>query len=186
MNEWDWPLILQSITVVAITITAIFAIRTYYKAKSNEDKTDGKWQGEVNSDRKIFKEFMKEIKEKWDNIDKKLWKIAEDIAVLKTQQQITKTNSPISLTELGQKVSKEIDAKIFAKEEAKKIVDQLPSKSPYTIQEFAFEYVKNLEPDDELLLKLENSAFINGITLPMAKEALAVELRDALLKEVNI
>lgn len=150
------------------------------------------WVTKVNTDRNDFKNFMGEVKEQLQTINDRLWDISGDItllkadvSILKTQQKITQTNSPISLTELGQKVSEEIDAREFAKEEAKRLIDQIPSKSPYTVQEFAFDYIKKLEPQDELLLKLENSAFNNGITLPMVKEALAVELRDALLKMIN-
>ena len=59
----------------------------------------GKWTGEVNSDRDRFNKFIKEVR---DDIKTILSRIPPSVVV---------GSSPLRLTELGEKISKEIHAK---------------------------------------------------------------------------
>ena len=84
MNPTYWALGLSATVVIA-------AISFAYKY--------GKWQGEVDNDRNNFKEFIKEVRSDVKEILSRL--PAKPIS----------SSSPIRLTELGERISKKIDAK---------------------------------------------------------------------------
>ena len=149
--NWFW------VVVVALTIlTAIFKF--------------GKWFGEVNSDRKQFREFMDEMKTKIDDILSRL------------QPTPITSASPIRLTELGKRISENISAKSWANETAKQIVDETKDMDSLQIQEVSFHRAKSFEPDAELLQKMRDSAFEEGIELDRVRDVFGVELRDCLLR----
>ena len=108
----------------------------------------GKWTGEVNSDRDRFNKFIKEVR---DDIKTILSRIPPSVVV---------GSSPLRLTELGGKISKEIHAKEWAKEIANDLIESVKNKQPYEIQETCIQYIDDdFDPDDDLNIKLNASAY---------------------------
>ena len=66
----------------------------------------GAWYGQVNSDRKSFKELMKEIKDDISGIRDNIQKIFDRLPLPPTAASA----SPAQLTEFGEKVARGIDA----------------------------------------------------------------------------
>lgn len=129
----------------------------------------GKWQGEVDNDRNNFKEYMKEVRSDIKEILSRL--PAKPIS----------SSSPIRLTELGERISKKIDAKSWAKNTAQEMIEETEGMDSLKIQEESFNKAKNFEPNETLLQNMRDSAFQEGIDLEGVKDVLGVELRDQLL-----
>lgn len=155
MNPVYWALGI-SITVLLAVIGGAFKF--------------GSWYGVVNSDRDNFREFMSEVRSDIKQILGRL-----------PVKPIT-SSSPIKLTELGQRISTNIDAKLWAQETAKKLIRETNGMDSFQIQDHSFEYVKNLNLDESLLKKMRNSAFQEGINLDGVKDVMGIELRDCLLQ----
>lgn len=77
----------------------------------------GKWYGEVNHDRKSFKEFMNEVR---DDIKEILKRMPDPSPV--------QSKSPIQLTDFGENKSNTILAVDWAKNEAKNLIDDARGK----------------------------------------------------------
>ncbi len=132
----------------------------------------GKWYGEVNSDRSNFKEFMNEVGAKLDKIFEHL-----------PPPSPLATGSPIRLTDLGQRISRETSAGKWADDEFEMILDKTQGKDEFEIQTIAFEHALNFEPSEELLARMRASAFDNGPKLEGVRQVLGVVLRDRILSE---
>ena len=130
----------------------------------------GSWYGQVNSDRKRFDQFMEEVRKDIKNIFDRLPPLP------------TKEASPIRLSEHGERISKDIDAKAWAEKVTHKLIGQTKSMTPFQVQEFSFDYANAFEPDDALLVKMQQSSFETGIDLEGVRRVLGVELRDRLLQ----
>ena len=154
-----------SVTVALVTALFTFAVLVF---------KFGSWYGEVNSDRKMFKEFMREIRKNINDILDRL------------SPPPTISESPIRLSELGERISKNIGAKAWAAEVAQELVDQARGMDPFQVQTLSFDHAKSFEPDDELLAKMRQSAYEAGIDLEGVERVLGVELRDNLLQLNNL
>lgn len=132
MNSAYWAL--------GISVTVVIAVITFaYKF--------GKWQGEVDGDRKRFNNFIEEIRKDIKNILSRL------------PPSPTTSASPIHLTQLGERISKNLDAESWAEKIAKEMVDQTLDMDSLQIQEESFKKAKSFEPDETLLKNMRNSAF---------------------------
>lgn len=139
------------------------------------------WMQQVNSDRDVFKDFIKEIREEIKNIHSKIDKIIGRI-----DNVTISSGSPLHLTELGEKICNEIQARQWAETAAAEFVERVIEKQPYEIQEFCFSYVKEeYEPDPDLSSKIGMAAYENGIDKDGVLDVLAIELRDALIHLVK-
>ena len=130
----------------------------------------GRWVGEVNSDRKSFKESMAEVRKDLKEIlDRLPSKVASNV-------------SPIRLTELGKRVSEAINARRLAGELAQSLLPQAEGKRPHEISRICSDYVNDtFKPSAEQLDRFEAVAYQEGITLSEVSQVIAVELRDHLL-----
>ena len=154
MNLEYWALGI-SVTVVLVAIT--FAYRY------------GKWQGEADSDRQGFSKFIEEIR-----------KDIKDILGRLPPSPTTSAN-PIKLTEIGERMSRDIDAKVWAAKIANEMANQTKDMDSLEIQEESFKKAKNFQPNESLLQKMRDSAFQEGINLDGVRDVLGVGLRDHLL-----
>ena len=130
----------------------------------------GRWVGEVNSDRKSFKEFMAEVrKDIREILDRLPSRVASNV-------------SPIRLTELGKRVAEAINARQLAGEVAQSLLPQTEGKRPHEIARICSDYVNDtFQPSAEQLDRFEAVAYLEGITLSEVSQVIAVELRDHLL-----
>ena len=154
MNSAYWALGI-SVTVVSAAITFAYKF--------------GKWRAEVDSDRIRFSKFMEEIR--------------SDIKDILSRIPSSPTNSasPIQLTDIGERISKNINAKSWAEKVANKMVEQTKGFDLLKIQEESFEKAQSFEPDEILLQNMRDAAFQEGINLDGVRKVLGVELRDCLL-----
>ena len=97
---------------------------------------------------------------------------------------ISKSKSARALSDLGCKISKEIDAKKLAHSLAPKLAERSKFMGEYDVQELCYEYVRyEYKPDPEIEEKMKSSAYHNnGISVHSVLAVLALELRDVLLK----
>ena len=154
IGQWSGPVL--TIAVIAF-IGAVLKI--------------GEWKGNVDSDRTSFKEFMEEVRKDIKNILKRL-------------PVTTGADSPLSLTDIGERVSKQLKAIAWADRVSKKLEERCAGKEAYQIHEFCFEYVYNeFAPDDEQEREIKMCAYENGIDRRAVLDVLAVELRDKLLEQ---
>lgn len=117
------------------------------------------WVQEVNSDRDIFKDFMREIREDIKKIHEKIDKI-----IGRVDNTTISSGSPLRLTELGERISNELQARQWAEATAAEFAERVGDKQPYEIQEICFEHVRTeFEPDDDLDSKIGTAAYENGI-----------------------
>ena len=92
MEKYIFLAIGAAVAVVGLLITAAGLI---FKS--------GKWKGEVDSDRRAFKEFM-------NNIEKKI----EDILERLPPRKVVTQASPLQLTDFGKEIAEEIEAEKVA------------------------------------------------------------------------
>ena len=131
----------------------------------------GIWVGKVNTDRRNFRDFMLEVR---DDI-KKLLQLLPNTPV--------KSESPLRLTEVGKDISEKLEAHRWATQTASEINQKSPvkGKNAFDLQEIAFKYVTELQPDKGLDELIEMCAFQHGLAKEDVRKVLAIELRDALL-----
>ncbi len=167
MSDFNWVVFAPIAAVVIVIGTIICKV--------------GIWAGNVNSDRSSFKEFMEEIRTNIKSIQEDIKKIFHLIPA------VISSESPLKLTDLGRSISSDVNADKWAAEKAVGLVDKFLDKHPYEIQEFCFEFVEeesNYSP--EMISKMKMSSYNHGIEMKHVKRALAVELRDVLLKKLNL
>lgn len=132
----------------------------------------GRWVGNVNSDRKSFKEFMNEVR---DDIKKILDRLPPPLPVT--------AGSPLTLTDLGRQISQRLSAGALADDLVPVLRERTKGKDPYEIQELCFAYVRDgYEPPQELEVLIRRCAYENALKREQVLDVLAaVELRDRLL-----
>ena len=140
----------------------------------------GYWIGQVNSDRKSFKEFMREIKDDISGIRDNVQKIFERLG-----PPTAASASPAQLTDFGEKVAKGIDAHEWASSTAKTILENhaLLSLEPYQIEAFCQSYVERESEEGGVLeKKVQMAIYEFGIDRDRTLPVLRIPLREALLK----
>ncbi len=137
----------------------------------------GKWIGAVNSDRGSFKKFTVAVRDDLKDIQNDIKKMLH--------WQSSKTidsQSPLRLTEIGQKVSDLLDIPAITEMLVSTLRPQVEGKQPYDIQERCFAYVRDeYEPSPELDARIKQCAYDNGLDRDEVLDVLAVVLRDKLL-----
>lgn len=92
------------------------------------------------------------------------------------------SDSPLRLTNLGEKIGKELDAREWAAEQIEKRGLTGEGKLPYEVQEMCRDYVHDkFDPAPELESKLKQVAYENGIDSEQVLDVLMVVLRDVIL-----
>ena len=129
----------------------------------------GKWVGAISSDRASFKELSKEVRADIKEILRRIGPAAISNA------------RPIQLTELGQNISKAIDASKWASSQPTQIEKNATGISDYDVQVSAFNYVEACDFDEEMESKIKDCAFSRGLNIKQVLDVLAIELRDHLL-----
>ena len=94
--------------------------------------------------------------------------------------------SPIRLTDLGERISNDINAEEWAEALASEMFEDTKGLDAFKIQEKSFEKAKNFKPDESLPKKMQSSAFKEGLKLYGIRDVLGVELRDCLLARHEI
>ena len=173
MDKYSW---------IAPAITAVVAIILMHLTFSRSSKDAGKWEGSVTAKIESFEKFAKDVREELREIRDDVKKIFERLPA-----QATASESPVPLTDLGKKISKEIEAPKWVEQVISSLVPQVNGKGHYDIQEFCFEYVKGESVLTEKMDKrVKSSAYDNGIEKWQVLRVLAIELRDALFEQLKM
>ena len=163
------------------------------------------WRGQVDSDRDKFKNFMTEIgrkidriqektdriqaktdkiQAKTDRIQEKTDRIQENVhELMGVTRNVSKPGSPLTLTELGNKVAKCLESNDIFKNMEPIPSDQIHGKQPYEIHDICFDYVHDkLQPSSEMEVAIRSCAYENGVKYGDVLEVMAIVLRDRLLQ----
>ena len=141
------------------------------------------WFRDVNNDRKSFKEFMGKVEEQMGKIEKQIGKMFERLPRPRT----IASDSPLRLTEMGEEIAARLNAsEVIEKCIAEDVLGPVAGKTSLKIQEMSFAYFREtFVPSDDLEKIIEACAFDNGISREDVLDVLAIELRDALLRQVG-
>ena len=160
MESWLPAIIVAGTAAVIATITGIVKF--------------SRWTGAIDEQRSEAGKFMKEIR---DDIKSILARLPNDVVA---------GGSPLRLTDLGEAISTELEAKTWAWKLAQEMKQKVEGKPAYEINDFAFDYVKNtFQPSEEQEARIRSCAYENALSAEKVGDVLAVELRDALLKLVG-
>jgi len=133
----------------------------------------GIWIGKVQTNQRSFKEFMEEIRRDIKKIFERL------------PPAVYSTGSPIRLTELGERIASEIDAKSWAREQVSKLLPKAKHLQPFEIQKLASSYTKEFNFDKNARNAFEMCAYENGVDLDSVHRVLEIVSTDQLLKASN-
>ena len=181
MEEWlDSPLII----IAAITILGFLGSIGVFIWKTS------RWVGGVENglgrvergvgaantaaaeDRSSLRSFMDEIR----NDIKKIF--------LSLPPPVVKSSSPVTLTELGEKIATSFGAADWAKELAPTIANRIVGMAAFEIDEFCQEYV-HVKVDDTHKTQVTRVAYEFGIDRQKVLNVLRVVLRDELILRVQ-
>lgn len=142
-----------------------------------------RWRGSVDTDRTNFTKFVEEIRERIEQIQQQIGQIFNHLAA----NSLITSGSPLTLTDLGRKISARLDAKAWAKKHAAQV--DTTGMNAYRIQEFCFAYVKDEDrqpfSDDEREA-IQDAAFEHGQKTKQIVDVFAIELRDKLLAKAGL
>lgn len=142
----------------------------------------GIWIGSINTKQKDFKETIQEIKNDIREINKNILKIFSRLG-----PGFIEGESPLGLTKLGQEVSRELDAAMWAEKTAERIKNEVKDKEAYNIQEFCFLYAnddKNYTTEE--LASILRYAYRKGAPKEKVQSVFGIELRDRLLEMMDM
>ena len=144
----------------------------------------GEWIGGMKEFKSDTKPLLNEIRDKVNRI------------VGKLDSPVMEPGSPLKLTDLGESISEELGAKSWSKEKSEQVALLVKGTRPYKIQGFCFDAVKKTNkialglPDDfisdDMDSKIQDCAFNRGTSITNVYDVLAIELRDAVLEELEI
>ena len=141
----------------------------------------GVWVGTVITNLSSLKEAVRRIE---DSVDK----IRENINGL-LHELTSKTlnpGSPLEPNELGQEVSKSIDAPSIVKGLALGLRERADGKPSYDIQEMCFYFIRDeYKPVEDIEKKIKQCAYDNGISRADVMDVLAVKLRDEIFRLIG-
>lgn len=129
-----------------------------------------RWTAGVDQDRKKFKAFMRRI-------DRRIKSILDRLP-----SPLATGKSPVTLTELGERVAEAIQADTWADELLPDVRQRAQGKEPFEVHQLCIDFVDELEytPDQQRLLN--RVAFEHGLAASQLPEVLAIVLRDKLLE----
>lgn len=139
-----------------------------------------RWTAGVDEDRKNFKTFMREIGEKVTQLGEKVDKILSRLP-----SRLAISGSPITLTDLGKQVAREIDADQWAEKLLPELRDRAKGKEPFEVHELCSGFVGKLEYTSEQKRLLRRVAFGHGLQASELPEVLVIVLRDKLLEATD-
>ena len=148
------------------------------------------WKTIVDSNQTSLSNSLKALEE---NLTKFMEEMRDDVKKIfhALPQDTTKTSSPITLTDLGIEIAKEIKANEVVEKRAKLFISRATDMPPYEIQEMCFNYVEDelindsdIQEDYRNLLdtRVKTSAFQHGLEVNQVLRVIGVLLRDKVLE----
>ncbi len=181
-----WFYVIGSIASAIVILSAVIALIAWFttaRGKVQELDGFGEWKGSVNTDRKAFRTFMKEVRKELRAINKSFQEL-----FARLDPPLLQRSSPLSLTEFGEKLAEELDAQEIAERLSPKIMQKLGQGSQaYTINDMCFDYITgdDYEPTDDEAARISKVAYEHGLKRRQLREILAVVLRDRVLQTLS-
>ncbi len=167
MTVAEWAPAVIAIAGVSTGVVVFINLRRDIR---KEIRAESEWKGKVNADIGNFQEFMAEVRADIKRI------------FLRLEPEVASRRSPLRLTDLGKKVSAEIEAAAWAARTAPTLTGRIDGMEAYDIQEFSFIYADDeLELTDEQQSLVKQAAYGNGLAESTVRRVMAFELRDQLL-----
>ena len=155
-------------------VTAIGALMRYsFKA--------GERQRGVHKDTSSFETIARSVEATLSNIELDLKELSERIPV-----PIVKGSSRLSLTEFGKEVSREINAKDWARSKSQTLWRELDGKEPYEIHDFCENYVLSEVNVEAIEGSIKRTIYEHGSKRDDLMSLLAIELRDSVLRALQL
>ena len=137
----------------------------------------GRWVGQVETG-------LNSLTKTIDRLDASLRELGADVKTLLRWQDSPTVGgkSPLSLTEIGKKVSDALNMPDMAERLAPSLKSRVEGMLPYDIQEFCFVYIRDeYQPGAEDEKRIKDCAYDNGLDRDDVMDALAIILRDKLI-----
>lgn len=147
-----------------------------------------RWTGEVDAHRNGIRLVLGEMQQDIRELRAEIRAIRADIGrILRRQVPVTvQEDSPLRLSELGERIAAEIGADAWARDAARKLKDRVEGGDPYDLQEFCFEFANHdFKPDGEFLARINHSAYEHGVHRGKVLDVLAIALRDELICQAD-
>jgi gas vesicle protein len=139
----------------------------------------GSWYAHVNADRSVFREFMQEIRDDMRELRSDVKSI-----LMRLPATPVSTESPLRLTDLGEKMSAHMEAVSWAAQVAVEMAPNIQGYEDYQVDQFAQDYVAGQLPS-EMETRVDRCAYEFGIEREGALAVLRVVVRDALLSAMT-
>ncbi len=168
--------------VPSVVIIILFWI-TANRNKASDAKEQGRWEGTTEEKQSSLKKLVEKISEDVSGLRQEFVAFRSRVSeALRLRDPLLDGKSPLSLTKLGQKVAKDINAE----DEAEKYLDKLRaragSEEPYDIQETCLEYFENeYKPSEDAHKLIRTCAFNNGLSETQVRRVIGIVARDTLL-----
>ena len=168
--------------VPAVVVIILFWI-TANRNKASDAKKQGIWEGATEEKQSSLKKLVEKISEDVSGLREEFVAFRSRVSeALRMRDPLLDGKSPLSLTKLGQKVAKDINAE----DEAEKYLDKLRaragSEEPYDIQEMCLEYFENeYKPSEDAHKLIRTCAFDNGLSETQVRRVIGIIARDTLL-----
>ena len=145
----------------------------------------GSWYARVNADRSVFREFMQEIRDDMREMRSDMRELRSDIKsiLMRLPTAPVSTESPLRLTDLGEKMSAHMEAVSWAAQVAVEIAPNIQGYEDYKVDQFAQDYVVG-QLSSEMETRVDRCAYEFGLEREGALAVLRVVLRDALLSAI--
>lgn len=136
------------------------------------------WASSIHSKVGSLDDSMKEVRNDMTEVRNDIKKIFARLPLPTTVEG----KSPLALTEFGQEISNELEAKKWADALALQLSAKVRGKEEFEIYEFCADYVSNLcTSDTNQDVKIRKAAYNHGIGRDQVLNVLVIELRDSLL-----
>lgn len=154
--------------------------------KRNEDNDD---------DRRALDGWRGTVDEAIRNINKNFEKIFEELGYLRKRTDdianrlpaaAATSQSPIRLTELGERISRDAGVRAWVAEHVGKVRQETEGMAAYDVQQHCLEYARFDSLDETHQQLAKDAAFKSGLAIDEVMRVYGIELRDEILSDGQV
>ena len=156
------------LTCVAVIVSAYLL---HSRVKDSNLSSDSQWKGRI-------EESINSVNTRVSS----LWQLFQIFIIADTIRR----GSPLTLTDLGEKVSKRISAPEHAQEVSVSLRDRARGKTSYEIQQMCLDYVlEEYKPSEEVTKAIQQCAYDLGTNIVAVRQVIAILARDKILETMS-
>lgn len=188
VSGWDWwELIKGGLLVVAALSGVVVAWEKLRRADQDRTKSQGRWEGEADADRALFKDFM-------ERVDDSIEQVKSDVNEVRTYlierfgPLRIRPQSPLQLTMFGEEISERAAASQWvSRVVGGNIMHSVKARDAYEIQKICFDYAADPSHyNKEETTIIHGVAYEKGLKADEVRQVLAIVLRDAILERTGL